>query len=173
MAAGSNKSQNFKKWVLVLFSLIAVVVWVRNVFILMPDSESAPLSSEIRAEATTHTAHATTNPSAFNDSAGWIDPFAPPMAKRGKGPPDSPVQAIPTPKPPSEPPPWTLAGIVWDKKSPTAILASVIDDRRIVVAKGDTLGLSRVERIEDGNVWVRHNGRTWKLALAGDSGDTR
>lgn len=164
MAAISTKSQSLKKWTLLCFSLVAGAIWIRNLFILLPQSGSEIVSVADSVSKSQLVVKSPVRPSAFDDSSKWTDPFAPPEPKR------SPVtqgvaERKSPPKPPLEPPPWKLAGVVWDKKSPAAILASLTDNRRVVVAKGDTLGSARIERIEQEKIWIRHDGKTWTLAL--------
>lgn len=164
MAVSSTKSQSLKRWTLLCFSLIAAAIWIRNLSILLPQTGSEIVSVADPVAMPHSIAESPVRPSAFDDSSKWTDPFAPPEPKRSPTIQGESEKKAPS-KPPSEPPPWKLAGVVWDKKSPAAILASLTDNRRVVVAKGDTLGLAKIERISEQKVWIRHDGKTWTLAL--------
>jgi hypothetical protein len=166
MATSSLKSQRLKRWILLLASVIAAAIWIRNLFVLFPKGATEIAVPENQPMRPARVRRTPLPVSAFDDTSSWIDPFAPPETKGGSKVPGLPgKEKRVLPKAPPEPPPWKLAGVVWDRKSPAAILASLTDNHRVVVAKGDTLGPSRIEKIDQTNVWIHHNGRSWKLAL--------
>lgn len=170
MASGSSRSQRIKRWILLLFSAIAVVIWIRNLRVFLSDHEPDLPSREVQQNSESRIGHLRAQEITFANSSKWSDPFAPPSQRVLPKSTDTTRIARGALTPPPEPPPWKLTGVVWNKKSPAAILASVNDDRRVVISLGDTLGVTRIERIEEGFVWIRHHGRTWKLSL--DEADT-
>ena len=70
-------------------------------------------------------------------------------------------------------PPWFLTGVVWDRRSPAAILSSTDGRHQIVVSKGDSVGSIRVEKIGDTIVWLRAGRHRWELALERTTGAIR
>lgn len=166
MATSSLKSQRLKRWILLLASLIAAAIWVRNLLILFPKGPAEIATREDDSIFSARIVRAPVSSSAFDDSSDWIDPFAPPPFKGEVSRPGSTGNKRGVrPSSPPEPPPWKLAGVVWDRNSPAAILASLSGDHRVVVASGDTLGPSRIERIDQQHIWIRYSGRSWKLTL--------
>lgn len=172
MSNATPKSQRVQKWILLSCLVVAVFVWSRNLLLLLPDDSALFITEDATATQTNVSRRQETYLFSFHDSMGWRDPFVPPSPRHTVGSTDSSRAKRRVPlRPPPDPPPWKLAGIVWDKISPAAILASLDGQQRVVVAKGDLLGTSRVERIDEHNVWIHHQGRPWKLALAEPGGE--
>ena len=166
----SPKHQRLKKWFLLIMSLIAVTIWMRNLFYVFPGGSSGAVHDEAGPPRLTSASTLLIRPDSFDDSAGWHDPFSAPLSVfRPHVSRDSSVRRGVAPsRPVPEPPPWKLAGVVWNARSPSAILTSTDGSRRIVVARGDTLGAARVERIDQSNIWIRHRGHSWKLTWEAD-----
>lgn len=166
----SARSQRVQRWILLLMSIIAVAIWGRNLVLFMPTEAKDNADEQSGGPPGTSTERHVLTSARVTDSL-WHDPFAPPLqVKRPHRPADSLIRLSGLAAPPAlTPPPWTLAGIVWDGKSPSAILTSLDGRQRIVVARGDTVGPMRVERIDELHVWIRHQHRSWKLALQPES----
>lgn len=162
----SVRPQRVQRWILLLMSIIALAIWGRNLVLFMPTETKDNADEQSGGPPGTSTERHVLTSARVMDSL-WHDPFAPPLqVNRPHRPADSLIRPSGlAARPTLTPPPWTLAGVVWDRKSPSAILTSLDGSQRIVVARGDTLGPIRIERIDESHVWLRHQGRSWKLAL--------
>jgi type II secretory pathway component PulC len=166
--ATDSKTQRVKKWVLLIASLIAAVIWVRNLMIILPQVASSPVAHETTARPTTGITPSAIAPGAFHDSSGWHDPFAASFLSRKRS--SRPVakstgSAKPVPKAEVQLPSWRLTGVVWSEESPAAVLVSDNGARQVVVSRGDSLGTTYVEKISDSLIWLRMGKQRWKLGL--------
>ena len=160
-------SPRLKKWVLLIVSLVAAVIWIRNLTILLPSQETADTALEVREHPLTfEKSSSSLSTTAFRESEGWQDPFVAPFLKAKK------ISKVGNKKaekrllsPQSTPPPWKMAGVVWNAKAPAAVLSSLGGQMRVVVAKGDTIGSYLVVQIEESSVWLRQGSRSWELTL--------
>lgn len=162
----SVRPQRAQRWILLVMSIIALAIWGRNLVLFLPTETRDNADAQSGGLLGTSIERHSLTSACVTDSL-WHDPFAPPLQViKSRRPADSSIRRSGFATPPAPtPPPWMLAGVVWDRKSPSAILTSLDGSQRIVVARGDTLGPTRIERIDESHVWLRHQGRSWKLAL--------
>jgi len=170
-AISAGKSAHLKKWALLIVSVIAAVIWIRNLTILFPHhvDDTSPVDELARAGEPVVT-HLAITAEMFRDSDTWQDPFTATCLqkkkrtsafKSGSSPPAKKKEL------PPDPPAWNMAGIVWNAKTPAAILSSLDGQRRMVVQQGDTLDGYRIEAIEESCVRLRLGKHFWELKLDG------
>jgi len=167
-ASSTSGMQRVKQWALLIGAVAAIVIWTRNLTIILPCSDSN-VSEDGVPDATLAQVHLHAVPSAetFHGSAGWVDFFRPdlPKSKVSNAAVTRTENAIPKRVEEIPPPPWSLTGVVWDPLAPTAILSSLDGQRQIIVTKGDSVGSARVERISDTVMWLRQGRKKWVLSL--------
>ena len=156
-----------KKVTFLVFLVIAIAVWGYNLTLFVPKTEQFNVAEKgtdiISRTSPKIKSRGGLGSGAFVYESSFKDPFTPFFLIEK---PKPKVEKKATPPKPEPPPSFTVNGIVWDKKSPYAVLAGPNGETN-VVRKGDVVGDIKISLIEPKQVWFLFKGRKYKLELAG------
>jgi hypothetical protein len=161
------ESNKVKKVIFLVFLVIAIGVWGYNLTLFFPKTDQFKVVRTDREKGSKLSPQATsqTNLSQqdFVYESSFKDPFTPFFLLEKPKPKVDAKKAPPKPEPP---PPFAISGIVWDKKSPYAVISGP-NGETYVVRKGDMVGEIKISQIEPKQVWFLFKGRKYKLELPG------
>jgi len=159
------ETSTIKKGIFAVLFLVALLIWGRNLTLFLPSSSTPdvvkitkkPTKSQNIKEVTLGLVS-----TPFVYQSAYKDPFEPSfIAQEKKDKELAKKQKVEKPEPP---PAYVLNGIVWDKKSPYAILNSP-QGESFVAKRGDIIGEIKISQITPKELWFVFKGKKYKLNL--------